>query len=218
MKDKKGNKRKLVSIFVIILVLLIAIVSVVVIVNSMKNNQNNNTGVNNNEAGQNANLSSKMSEYMNSLTDNYYIKYSGSFKNNYGEVVNTVIEYTKAGKNYALKATDLDMHIICENDTLYSISHIYQMIVSMNKESVDIREYNLVSNIGQNFVKEYKEVVNNIEYDVEEYDFKGNIIKYYFYANDIKLIKYNLNEIKIIRVEKNTNNNLFVKPQGYTNA
>jgi len=88
----------------------------------------------------------------------------------------------------------------------------------MGKQSFDISEYNLVSDINQIYVNTYKEKLNNAEHTVEEYLFNGKVLKYYFKDNDIKLIKYDSQDIKVIRLEKNTNDELFVKPEGYAYA
>ena len=163
-------------------------------------------------------VTGKLAEYVKSLSDSYYIKYSGKFKNNSGELVDTIVEYTKQGQDYALRSSDIDLHMIYTNKKLYSISNKYKMIVEMQKESFDISEYNLASDIGQTYVKTYEEEVNNTKYDVEEYMYNGKILKYYFKQNDVKIIKYNSHEIKIIRLENKTNLELLVKPTGYTNV
>lgn len=163
-------------------------------------------------------VTGKLKEYIVGLTNNYYIKYYGEFKNNNGEFVNSILEYTKNGENFGLRSSELDMHMICEKDKLYSISERYKMMILMGRETFDISEYNLVSDINQIYVNSYKEKVNNTEYDVEEYLFKEKVLKYYFNESDIKLIKYDGREIKILRLEKNTNNEMLVKPQDYTVA
>ncbi len=208
--------KKIIIIIGIVLVLIIGAVVGIVVVNKLNSAQVNNGGEND-ITNQISNDSSKLGTYLSGLTNNYYIKYSGDFKSNSGESINAIVEYTKDGKDFALKSTALDMHLICTEDKLYSISHTYKMIVEMNKESFDISEYNPASNIGQTFIKSYKESLNNTEYDVEEYTYKGNTVKYYFKGTDLRIIRYNSSEILIIRVEKNTNTNLLVKPNGYSN-
>ena len=110
------------------------------------------------------------------------------------------------------------MHIVCEKETLYNIVNRYEMIVEMDRKNFDINEYNLASDFGQVFVKSYKEKLNNTECDVEEYVLNSNTIKYYFVGNDIRLIRYKNQDIKIIRVEPKVNSTLLVKTEGYTNV
>lgn len=222
MKDKKikgkSNKKILIAVTIALVLIIAVVVTIVVITKSNSNGELVNNGGNNNEVTQNVKVTGKLKEYITSLTNNYYIKYSGNFKNNAGETTNAIVEYTKKGEDYALRASALDIQLICEENTLYSISHTYKMIVKMSKYSFDITEYNLASDFDQTFVKSYKETRNATEYDVEEYTFNGNSIKYYFKDADLKYIKYNTQEISVIRLEKNTNTELFVKPNGYSNV
>ena len=204
------KKKRIIAFSVILIV--VAIVSGIVIC-IIKNDVPNDIGKNNEIPTVTTN--GKLQDYIANLTDNYYIKYHGKFKNNSGDLVNAIIEYTKDGEKCAFRSTELDMHLVCDKDKLYSISHRYELIVSMNKQNLDVREYNLASDIGQVFVKSYKENVDKKEFDVEEYLFNGNTLKYYFKDSDIKLIKYNGEDIKIIRVEKQTNSEMLVKPDWY---
>ena len=98
---------------------------------------------------------------------------------------------------------------------LFSISYRYKMMIQMDRNHFDISEYNLASDINQIFVDSYKEKVNNIEYDVEEYLFKNKVLKYYFKDTVIKLIRYDGQDIKVIRLEKITNKEMLKKPEGY---
>ena len=81
---------------------------------------------------------------------------------------------------------------------------------------LNLNEYNLVSDIGQVFVKAYDENIGSTKYFVEEYLYNGKALKYYFKQDDIKIIKYNEQEIRVIRVEYKANNELLQKPNGYT--
>lgn len=160
----------------------------------------------------------KLNEYINSLTDNYYIKYSGKFENNSGELVEATVEFTKDGENFGIESKELDMYVICEGEKLYTISHRYKLLVELAREHFDTAEYNFVSNFGQVFIKSYTEKINNTVYDVEEYLYNGQALKYYFNQSGVKYIKYGEQEIRVIRVEKNTYEELLVKPEGYSYA
>jgi len=216
MKNKKKNNKKILIIVGIVLLLVVGIVVSGIIIKKI-NVKDINKGENNNVFNQDIKVAGKLAEYIRGLTSNYYIKYSGNFKNNSGNTLNAIVEYTTNGKDFALRATNLGIELIYENDKLYSIVHNYKMIIEMNKESFDITEYNLVSDMGQTYVKSYNENIGSTTYDVEEYVYNGNTIKYYFKEKDIKLIRYNSEDIRIIRVEKNTNTELFVRPKGYSN-
>ena len=61
----------------------------------------------------------------------------------------------------------------------------------------------------------YDFLVIHMEYDVEEYLFNGKSLKYYFKDSGVKLIRYNGQDIKVIRLEKNTNKEMLIKPEGY---
>lgn len=160
----------------------------------------------------------KLNEYISSLRDNYYIKYSGKFENNSGELVDATVEFTKAGENFGMESKELDMYIICEGERLYTISHRYKILLELSREHLDISEYNFVSNFGQIFIKSYTEKINNTVYDVEEYLHNGKALKYYFNQAGIKYIKYGEQEITVLRVEKNTYEELLIKPDGYSYA
>lgn len=208
------NKNKLL-IIVIVVILIILIVGVTIWFLT-KNRSSEPIGENNIDYS--VKDPGKLKQYIANLTDNYYIKYSGNFKDNAGEYTKAVIEYTKDGENFAFRSSEIDMYLICEKETLYSISHRYRIIIALGKNSIDTSEYNLASDIGQTFINAYKESIGSTEYDVEEYLYSGNSIKYYFKDNDIKLIKYNGQDIRIIRLEKQTNDDLFVKPSDYSFA
>ena len=204
------NKKKLLIIIISVLVIVAITIAVILIIkNSKKTIDNPNLTI------PSANVTGNLEKYIENLSDNYYIKYSGKFKNNSGELVNAIVEYTKDGENFALRSSELDMHMICEKDKLYSISYRYKMMVLMGRNLFNISEYNLVSDINQIFVNGYKEKVNNTEYDVEEYKFNGKVLKYYFKDSSIKLIRYDGQDIKVIRLEKNTNQEMLIKPEGY---
>lgn len=207
------DKKKLLIIIIGALVI-IAITTTVVLI--IKNNKKPIDNPNLTNPG--VNVTGNLKEYIGNLSENYYIKYSGKFKNNSGELVNAIVEYTKEGENFALRSSELDMHMICEKEKLYSISYRYKMMILMGRQSFNISEYNLVSDINQIFVSSYKEKVNSTEYDVEEYTYNGKVLKYYFKDGSIKLIRYDGQDIKVIRLEKITNKEMFVKPEGYSVA
>lgn len=210
------NKKKLLIIISgVILIILIAGVTIWFLT---KNKSSEPIGENNINIDYTVKDPGKLKQYIANLTDNYYIKYSGNFRNNVGEYIKAVIEYTKDGENFAFRSSEINMYLICEKETLYSISHRYKIIIALAKNSIDTSEYNLASDIGQTFINAYKESIGSTEYDVEEYLYSGNPIKYYFKDNDIKLIKYNGQDIRIIRLEKQTNDDLFVKPSDYSFA
>ena len=204
------SKNKLL-IFIVVIISIAIVVGAVVLVTD---NDNPHVSDNTNNIIPTV-TKGKLQSYIANLTNNYYIKYHGKFRNNSGELVNAVVEYTKDGQNYGFRSTELDMNIVGDSKKIYSISHKYQLIVSMDNKKLDTREYNLASDIGQAFVKSYIESVGSTQYDVEEYLFIGKTVKYYFKDNDIKLIRYDGQDIQIIRLEKQTNSELLVKPDWY---
>lgn len=208
------SKKKILIVIILVLIIIGLLIGGILIVKNLRaSNPQGDVG-----GPPSIKVTGKLAEYVKALSDNYYIKYSGKFKNNSGEFVDTIVEYTKQGQDYALRSSDIDMHMIYVNKKLYSISNKYKMIVEMQKESFDISEYNLASDIGQVYVKTYEEDINNTRYEVEEYMYNGKKLKYYFKENDLKIIKYNNQEIKIIRLENKTNTELLVNPSGYTNV
>lgn len=214
------NKRKIFIVAgAIFIVLLIATIITVLLVKQPKNeNENKNNDEYNNAIVQNIKVTGKLKQYIEGLTNNYYIKYSGKFKDSSDELVDAIVEYTKQGENYGLRSNELNMQMICQGEKLYSVSKEYKIIIEMGRKSFNISEYNLASDIGQVFVKEYKEKVGSLEYEVEEYLYNGKLLKYYFLGKDLKLIKYDEREIKVIRLETKTNTELLEKPEGYTYA
>lgn len=207
------NKKKLLIIMSIAIVIIAAIVITIIVIKKPKGEELNNNVINHS-----VKVIGNLEQYISNLTNNYYIKYSGKFRNNSGELVDAIVEYTKSGDNFAFKSTELDMHLVCEGQTLSTVSDRYKIIVEMPKTSLDTSEYNLASDIGQTYVDSYKEKIGSTEYAVEEYSYNGKVLKYYFKDNDIKFIRYNGEDIRIIRLEKNTNNDLLVLPKGYTNS
>lgn len=204
------KKKKYIIVFGIIILLITIIIIALITIKT----ENNGSG-NNNETNYNVKITGKLKEYVNQLTNNYYIKYSGKFNNTEGKKVNAVVEYTRDGDNFAIRSIELDTYVVSKKDDLYSISHNYKLIMKMNKHNFNTNEYNLASDIGQIFVKTYTESVNNTNYYVEEYMYNGKVLKYYFKDNDVKLIKYDGEDIMIIRLEKKTNMELLTIPQGY---
>ncbi len=204
------NKKKLIIGMIAVFVMIAITITIVLIVKNDK--QEIDVPVIPNP---NVKVTGNLKEYIGNLTENYYIKYSGKFKDNSGELVDAIVEYTRDGESFALRSSELDIHMICEKEKLYSISYRYKMMIQMGRQSFDISEYNLVSDINQIFVNSYKEKVNNMDYDVEEYLFNGKGLKYYFKDSDIKLIRYDGQDIRVIRLEKTTNNEMLKKPEGY---
>ena len=204
------DKKRMIIVIIGILVLLAIAITVIIVVKYKKQPVDEPVVVN-----PNIKVTGNLKEFIDNLPQNYYIKYSGKFKNNFGELVDAIVEYTKDGENFALRSSELDMYMICEKENLYSISHRYKMMIRMGRQSFDISEYNLVSDINQIYINGYQEKLNNTEYNVEEYLFNGKVLKYYFKDNDIKLIRYDGQDIKVIRLEKTTNKEMLVKPEGY---
>jgi hypothetical protein len=211
------NKKNIIIITSII-VLIIGIAIIVGITTNKPNDEIPQENGKNNTINSDIKITGKLAEYMKSLSDNYYIKYLGNFKDTNSETVNTIVEYTKDGQSFGLRIDELEVQMIYDGKDLYSISNRYKIIVQMGKESFDIGEYNLVSDIGQTYINSYTEKVKNKKYDVEEYAYNGKTLKYYFIDNDIKLIKYDDRDISVIRVEGKPNSALLTKPEGYTYA
>ncbi len=161
-------------------------------------------------------LEGRVATYIDELGENYYIKYVGKFKDNTSNLIDAVVEYTKDKQNYGFRSSDLSMHLIYDGAKLYTISHSYKLIIDILPKSVDMSEYNLLSNIGQVFVKSYNEKVGSSKYEVEEYVHDDVAIKYYFLEGNIKIIRYGDREIRVIRLEKNSNKEILTKPSGYS--
>lgn len=206
------NKKKWIILLAIITVVIAVTTVVLLVINSSKEE---NT-VEENKNNYSIKVQGKLEEYIRKLSDNYYIKYSGKFKNNSEELTQAIVEYTKSGESFGLRSSELNMHIICNGKVLNTISDRYKLIVEMPKEHLDVKEYNLVADIGQVFVKEYKENIGSNEYDVEEYLLDNNPLKYYFKEQDIKYIKFEESLISIIRLELKTNQELLDMPTGYS--
>lgn len=207
------NKKKTLIIFITLIFVISAIITTVIVITN-----GDDEVVDNNLLDHSVKVTGKLQQYIANMGENYYIKYSGTFKDVTEKQVKGIVEYTKSGESFALRSTELDMYLICEKDTLYSISHRYKLMINMSKESFNINEYNLVSNIGQVFVNTYKEQIDNTEHDVEEYQYNGKQLKYYFKEDNIRLIKYDGQEIRIIRFENKSNLELLTKPTGYKGA
>lgn len=160
----------------------------------------------------------KLSEYIQKLGDNYSIKYSGTFKNNEGKDIKTVIEYTKDKENFAIKSSDLDLHVVCADGVVNSVSNRWKAIIEMPERSFDSYRYNLILNAGQTYLRHFATKENKITYYVEEYKYKEDVVQYYFLEDTVKFVKVNDNKIDIIRVENVTNKDLFTLPKGYAKA
>lgn len=210
--------KKRTRLVIIVLVILIIIALIIGIVIKSINKKGANENAENNTIDYEVKDTGKLEEYIKNMGNNYYIKYSGKFKDNNGNYVQTVIEYTKDQDNFALRSSDLNMHIICEKERLYTISSRYKLIVEIGKDSFNTDEYNLASDIGQVFVKAEREKVSGTEYDVEEYLYNGKNIRYYFKEGNLRFIRYDGQEIRIIRLEKESNKELLTKPSGYKYA
>lgn len=210
---KKNTKMIIIGLAILIIV---ALVIGIVIKAINRNGKNEDLG--NNTIDYAVKDTGNLEEYIKNMGNNYYIKYSGKFKDNNGKYVQTVIEYTKDQDNFALRSSDLNMHIICEKEKLYTISSRYKLIVEIGKDSFNTSEYNLASDIGQVFVKAEREKVSGTEYDVEEYLYNGKSLRYYFKEGNLRFIRYDSQEIRIIRLEKESNKELLTKPSGYKYA
>lgn len=208
------KKKKLIIILIVTIVLIAICIGLVVLFNK---GENLNTGVNNNDTPnvQQVQVTGKLKKYIESLGNNYYIKYYGKFKNVKEELQQAVVEYTLKNNDFAMRSQEIDMRIVCTGDVLSTISDRYKIIVDISKNSFDTTEYNLASDFGQTFVKSAKEKLNKIEYDVEEYKYYDNNIKYYFLEDNLKFIMYNEEQIKILRLEYKTNSEMFTIPGNY---
>lgn len=208
------KKKKLVIILIVTIVLIAICIGLVMIFNKK---QNTNVGTNNNESQnvQQVKVTGKLKEYIERLNENYYIKYSGKFKDEKSTLKQAIVEYTLKGSDFAIRSTEINLQMVCMNDVLSSISNRYKIVVEMSRNSFDTTEYNLASDFGQTFVKSSKEKLNEIEYDVEEYKHFDNNIKYYFLEDNLKFIMYNEEQIKILRLEYKTNNEMFTIPSNY---
>ena len=207
------KKKKLLIILITAIVLIAAITTTIIIITNKEDEVVDNVLIDHS-----VKVTGKLQNYIAKMGENYYIKYSGTFKDITDKLVKGIVEYTKSGENYGLRSTELDMYLICEGDTLYSISHRYKMMVDMSRDSFNISTYNFASNIGQVYVDTYKEKIDNVECEVEEYQYNGKELKYYFIEDNIRLIKYDGQEIRIIRLENKANQELLTKPTGYKGA
>ena len=208
------NKRKLKIVCIIavgVAILGLIVFFIIKKINSVPTNNNITNEVNQS----NVEVTGKLLNYIDKLKDNYYIKYSGSFKDNSGEYKQAIVEYTKLNDKFAIKSAELDMNVVYDGKNINSVSDKYNIIVKMVQTAFNLNEYHLVQNIGQTYVKSYKDYISGKLYDVEEYKLYDNTYKYYFKENDLKMIEYNGKTIKILRVENDTNAEMLVLPEGY---
>ena len=205
---KLSKKRVLI---IIVSIILIGVVSAVIFLIPKGNNYE--VEIQNKKA--NVKVTGKLEKVLNNLNDNYTIKFSGIFLNEQEEVVNSIVEFTKYKDNFAIKSDELGIYFVCENDKVKSISTRYKMIAIMPKSAIDVTMYNPVQDFGQRFNKESKDNIDGKEYEVEEYIYNDIVIKYYFFNDDIKIIKYNERVIKVIRIENVVNKDLFNVPTSY---
>lgn len=205
------KKNKIMKIIIIILIIIILGGGVFFVV---KNLPDDNVDIYKEE--NETKITGLLKDYINSLNDNYYIKYSGKFHDNNSKLVQAVIEYTKEGEDFGIKSIELDMHLIGDNKKMYTISDKYKLMVELPIDTLNINEYNIISDFGQEYVKTYEEKLNKIKYTVEEYLYNGKQVKYYFKDKELKVITYDGQEISVIRVELKAKIELLEKPDGYT--
>ena len=160
-------------------------------------------------------ITGKLKTYIEMLGDNYYIRYSGNFYDQTDTLVKAIIDYTKKGSDFAIKSTELNVRVVYNKQVAYTMSDRYKLIATVPVSSIDIKDYNLASDIGQEFVKQNRETINGQTYDIEEYVYNNNVLKYYFDKSELKIIKFNDNEIRIMRYQKKVNNDLFEIPNDY---
>ena len=206
-------KRK--GVIIAIIVVLIVAVGVGIAIFLVNKNNNTDEPTKTNNYGKITNIEGKIKEYLSGLGNNYAIKYSGKFEDNSGERITALVEYTKDMDNYAIKSNELDLYIVYEEGKARSISNRYKMVAKIPASGIDITKYNYVSDFGQEYVRTYDEEIEDKYYQVEEYKKDEDVIKYYFLDSEIKIIKYNDETIRVIRVEKKTNRELFEVPNGY---
>lgn len=202
------NKKKWIITGSIVLAIILVILTVVIIVSKNKN-ETTNVPEDNYVRSEN-----RLLKYIDSLGDNYYIYYSGEFENTSSDTVKASIYYSFDNGSFAMKSEELNIHIVFKENKLYNISHIYGLIVVMDKEAVDISKYNLISTEKKDFVRESSED----NYIVEEYFMKDTTVKYYFEENTLKKIKVGKEGVfKDISftVEKNTRQDIFVIDDSY---
>ena len=205
------------KVLIILIVLVIVIIGTIITMLLVNKDDINNEFINPyGETQADIRVTGRLKTLLEGLGNNYQIKYSGKFKNETGEEVQAIVEYTRRESDHALKANELEMHLVKEGDILNSVSKRYQMIVKMRPTSFDISTYNLISDMGQTYIKSSKKKLDGKNYDVEEYKLNENSIEYYFLDGQIKRIMYNDKEIKVLRVEKNVNTLLFDLPRDYS--
>lgn len=209
------KKKKLYFMLGIIVVVLAIGITLFFVLRKDNNNTANEDVLNNGIPNTGLEVTGKLKEYIANLGDNYYIKYSGVFENNLGEPIQAIVEYTKSGENFAIRSDELDIHLVCIGNSISTISNKYQLVIKMPKDHVDTSKYNFVSDMGQAFAYEYKEKINNVECDVEEYMYNGKQLKYYFNGSEIKLIKYDTQEVKILRVGTSPEKEMLTVPTTY---
>lgn len=205
------NKKRLI---IIVTILLVAIIIGVVVYFVTKGNDTNINNPSNEEKPQ-LQVTGKLLNYLGSLTDNYYIKYSGKFVDDLGGYKEATVEFTKSKEKFAVKSAELNMNIVYDGEKINGISSRYNRVVQMSKSSFNLNKYHLAADIGQTYIKSYEEKLDGMNYDVEEYSYYQDSLKYYFKDDVLKIIKYNDMTIKVIRMEKITEQSMLKIPDNY---
>lgn len=205
------NKKKFI---IVILAIALVVVLAVIIVHYTKNNQNLiDSKKENIVSGE-----SRLKNYIASLKENYYIYYTGEFKDINGIYKKASIYFSKSGKNYAIKSDDLSLHVVLKENKLYNISHTYKMVIVMNKDSLNLAGYNLISLDGKEYVKSKQEKIEKTLYYVEEYKTNEENISYYFAGDSLKKIQIQRDgkeQNVLFTVENTTRQDLFVINEDY---
>ena len=122
------KKNKLWIVILVAILIVILIIGMVVLLTQKPDEVQNNEDDIQNVQTQNT---EKLKQYIAKLGDNYYIKYSGKFKNNADEYIQSVVEYTKSGKDFGYRSSEINMNLLYKEGRFYTISHRYKLIVEI---------------------------------------------------------------------------------------
>lgn len=216
-------------------VLILIMILLVIITITGCGNKENNIVEENSEIVEENTEKTKTFSILNKVlsSENYVMILQGKTDIGEGEEEATISVATKSGNIY------MDVNAISEHATImykdgitYIISHdkkIYTTIQGkdeeiFNEDTTFISESDL-KNIEEQESKNGKEIIDEIEYDYEEFNIEEkNIVERYYFLNDdlkyIKSIYENGNEelMKIIKLSTEVEDYLFNIPTGYENV
>lgn len=218
--NMKKNWKIIIVILAIIVILSIGLIMYKYIKDRVKDNINGENKV--------VETEKLLGKYVNILSGNYYIRYSGKFKNLSGDEQQATVEVSKKDKSIAMNSSELGIGFIDNGEVSYSISHRSKTVIKIsnsNQLEKDVDDYIFIKNV-ENFENEYlgsgEEKIDGVKYEYEDYKESENaILRYYFLRGELKYIKLSKNDnetiVQVIDINNKSKENLFKVPSGYKN-